>query len=426
MHRTLLGTLALGTLLACDTPTQPAETVRGETAAATATKNTKAFPYEARSLGTLGGENSFGNGMNERGDVIGGADLPSGLTHAFLWRAGQGMQDLGTLGGSQSFATDVNDMGDVVGGSDKTGDKVGRAFLWSEARGMRNLGTLGGPQGSEAIAINNRREIVGGATVPSGKTRAFLWRPRQGMRSLGTLGGPESEAFDINDATQVVGTSLTKSGEAHAFLWSAARGMEDLGTLGGSNSEGRGLSQTGEVVGFSEVPDVGRVEAFLWTRAGGMKSLGSLGGPVSMDKQHPGSIAEAVNTHLRVAGLSDTPDSLLMTEYPTLWTPERGIQRLPTLGGRGNGEFGIAFGINEFGKIAGLSTTAKGTFRATLWTPSNGPLLTAASVEATEQATTTPARPSAEALAALCAMRARRLSSWSRFPDALIKVCRTS
>jgi hypothetical protein len=51
---------------------------------------------------------------------------------------------------------------------------------------------------------------------------------------------------------------------------------------------------------------------------------------------------------------------------PFLWTPERGMHRLPTLGG----DHGQPLDVNEFGQIAGNSVTAQGATHAALWTPS--------------------------------------------------------
>jgi probable HAF family extracellular repeat protein len=55
-------------------------------------------------LGTLGGPTSLAWGINEQGVVVGGSDLPSGHTRAFVWTAARGMRDLGTLGGEDSYA----------------------------------------------------------------------------------------------------------------------------------------------------------------------------------------------------------------------------------------------------------------------------------------------------------------------------------
>ena len=101
------------------------------------------------------------------------------------------MRNLGTLGGDGSAANIVNDQSEVVGFSRiEPGSEVFHAFLWDRVNGMLDIGTLGGLN-SAAASINNRREVVGVSDNANGRPRAFLWRPGQGMRGLGTSGWPE-------------------------------------------------------------------------------------------------------------------------------------------------------------------------------------------------------------------------------------------
>ena len=65
-------------------------------------------------LGTFGGSESWAYGLNNRGNVVGWAELSDSTYHAFVWN-GTAMTDLGTLGGYFSAAFGVNDEGDIVG-----------------------------------------------------------------------------------------------------------------------------------------------------------------------------------------------------------------------------------------------------------------------------------------------------------------------
>jgi probable HAF family extracellular repeat protein len=75
-----------------------------------------------QNLGALGGNESFAVAINNRGQVTGVAenDATDALSwlgggteaHAFLWQRGV-MRDLGTLGGPDSWGYYVNDKGQV-------------------------------------------------------------------------------------------------------------------------------------------------------------------------------------------------------------------------------------------------------------------------------------------------------------------------
>ncbi len=128
-------------------------------------------------LGTLGGDYSSAEAINEDGQVVGTARLANSTPHAFLWDGA--MQDLGALTWDQSIAYDINDKGQVVGVL-QTGQNS-HAFLWANGQ-MQDLNNLipanSGWVLSEARAINNKGQIVGFGTI-NGQTRAFLLKPQR-------------------------------------------------------------------------------------------------------------------------------------------------------------------------------------------------------------------------------------------------------
>jgi probable HAF family extracellular repeat protein len=141
------------------------------------------------------------------------------------------MQDLGTLGGQYSEANGIDDHGRVVGGSDTASGHD--AFLYSNGS-MQDLGSIGGSGNSEASAINGHGEVAGWSYV--GNTfsyHAFLYR-NGSMQDLGSLAGAGgvSQATAINAGSQIVGWSVTDQFGApqHAFLYSNGT-MVDLNTL---------------------------------------------------------------------------------------------------------------------------------------------------------------------------------------------------
>ena len=198
-------------------------------------------------LGTLGGVDSYSAGINDQGEVTGGAQTRKGNWHAFLYSTTLGMQDLGTLGGASSRGTAINQSGHVVGYSD-TIDGHWHAFLIDRELRQTDLGTLGGKI-SYASAINASGQIVGTAQLADGNRHAFLYKPKVGMIDLGTLGGRASAALSINDAGVVVGASETKEREWHAFIYDG-KAMMDLGALmleGASYASS--INNAGQVVG---------------------------------------------------------------------------------------------------------------------------------------------------------------------------------
>ena len=76
--------------------------------------------FEIKDLGTLGGPTSQANDINDAGQIVGTADLPTAFAHAFLWE-NDVMTDLGTLGGDFSRAFSINESGVIVGPSQVSG-----------------------------------------------------------------------------------------------------------------------------------------------------------------------------------------------------------------------------------------------------------------------------------------------------------------
>ena len=360
-----------------------------------------ALHYEAVDLGTLGGPGSVAVAINNRGEVAGTAgNVPNlwGAAHAFLWTRKDGMIDLGPTGPRYlSYAGAMNDRGQVVGYANAPSGHY-HAFVWSQQIGMLDIGTLGGWM-SFARDINNSGMVVGTSYVAHGGMHAFVWKPDGGIRDLGTLpGGLESWGYFVNESGDVAGYSRAGYGAYHAFLWTQSKGMIDLGTLGGYYSEPTAMNNSGDIVGYSWTAS-GEAHGFFWSKRTGMVDIGTMGGEKGGE-----SIAWAVNNKGQVVGEAEddlwvrraflwSPQQGLMQgfEYQDeakalavndsglvagdtwvdghprafVWSAQDGLMVLPTLGGQYS-SFGA---MNDRGEIVGAAETATGHYNAVLWAP---------------------------------------------------------
>jgi probable HAF family extracellular repeat protein len=264
-------------------------------------------------LGTLGGPNSVAFLLNERGQVVGRAETSTpdpnnkdfcgfgtGLVcRAFVWHHGE-MIDLGTFGGNNSSAFAINNRGQVVGGAENaTPDPTCTTYqfefkpvIWEEGE-TQELPTFSGDPDGYINWINDHGQAVGasGNCANVASSHALLWqrnrrdeeqaRPSDAadwtVIDLGNLGGTMNNIpLDINNESQVVGFSdLPGDSVIHAFLWTEEGDMQDLGTLSPDvNSLALGINDKGQIVGDS--CDVFfSCRAFLWQN-GTMTELNSL------------------------------------------------------------------------------------------------------------------------------------------------------
>jgi hypothetical protein len=223
--------------------------------------------YSVQDLGIAGGSPVAPYFMTTNGLIAGAAATANNQSHAAVWFMGFHL-DLSTpgLGGENSFADSVNNKGQVVGGAE-TAVANSEDFCGFNANGaakssqaclpfvfqngvMTQLPTLGGPNGI-ANWINNRGEAVGWAeTINKDPTpgcgvlqfQPVLW----GTTSTRTLpvfpGDSDGFAYSINDLGQVVGASGPCTAfnanlgvymaPKHAMLWEGGAAI-NLGNLGG-------------------------------------------------------------------------------------------------------------------------------------------------------------------------------------------------
>jgi probable HAF family extracellular repeat protein len=241
---------------------------------------------EMHPLPTLGGDNGFATGINNRAQVVGWAetpvhdptcDAPQVLQfRAVLWEPLRGRKrELRPYpGDSTSAATAINDAGQVVGISGECDVAVGRfsaqrAVLWEHGR-VKDIGNLGGIAWHTPMAINQRGDVVGFSNPAEVTTdeflpHAFSWNRRDGIRDLELLDGDDfSQAFGINDRPLVVGRSCGASG-CKAVIWKHGRiyNLNDLvGDYPSTLTAARDVNNEGVITGNLVDAASGRVLMF--------------------------------------------------------------------------------------------------------------------------------------------------------------------
>ena len=243
---------------------------------------------------------SVTEGINNKGQIVGSNQAtPNDPQYAFLWKNGH-VQYIGAVGGADSQGVAVNQRGEVAG-SAQNAQQTWVGMIYKDGQ-------------SEALPIdianglNNRGQIVGTSNVPPPaphvmeSTAAQLYEDGI-VTNLGSLGGYISAANGINDRGEIVGYSDTgpdTTSPLHAFLYRDGK-MTDLGTFGGQNSDAVAINSHGVITGAAALPPTSTTtpeHAFIY-RSGRMIDLGVVGSDVS-------SSGWAINDYDEVVGFTST------------------------------------------------------------------------------------------------------------------------
>jgi probable HAF family extracellular repeat protein len=223
------------------------------------------------------GFGSIGASINDSGQITGSVYTNgAGDSHAFLYSGGV-VTNLGTLGGPDSQGKGINNSGQVTGfANTATSNDV---FLYSGGV-MTDLGGLGSCCAT-GLAINASGQIAGYFQCPSQEScgdageHALLYSGGK-LTDLGSLGNSTYESYGeaINASGQVVGWSFgsplaTNGLNQHAFVYTAATGMVDLNALIPANSgwlltDASAINDAGQIAGTGYAPN-GYTHAFLLT-----------------------------------------------------------------------------------------------------------------------------------------------------------------
>jgi len=260
---------------------------------------------QMRGLPTLGGQHSFGTGVNNHGLVVGWAETavhdptcdPNTAQklqfRAVMWDPKDGSngkikaRELSPYpDDSTSAATAINDNGQVVGISGKCDQAVGRytaqhAVLWEKNGNVIEIPNLGGTSWHTPMDINAQGDVVGfsnpdepGDEIGDFIPRAFHWPYGAAeAKDLRTLGDDTvSEAFAINSHGQVVGISFGGSKGPRAFIWQndVLTNLNDLVDISPDTLlSAQDINNVGQITGRVRDHATGRTLAFVATPIAG-------------------------------------------------------------------------------------------------------------------------------------------------------------
>jgi hypothetical protein len=238
--------------------------------------------------------------INDRGTVVGAMAGPLGIYNrrGFRWSTTGGLVALPGLGGTDSDGLAISERGEIVGYA-TLADGTLRPVRWDGAGTPVDLGTPPGAQMAAAVDVNRAGTIVGWANDvdPNGHsvTRALRWPAHGGPITLPDLGG-DAIPVAVNDHGVIAGNAFTPNGGSHAVLWIGDR-IVDLGAVAGGLTV-TGLAEDGTVIGNLDVNGTGNYRAARWTPRCGLQEVplptGALGSSFADDVNDRGEIIGSV------------------------------------------------------------------------------------------------------------------------------------
>ncbi len=231
-----------------------------------------------------GGTNAYVRAINADGLMVGEALDADGNDFAAVWPHwwSRPVRLAPAPGYDGSYAQGVNDRGQVVGGSFSFGALPTLAMRWSRNGTAEVLPATGD---AEAMSLNDRGAVVGRALVEP--STALVWHDSREPDSLGLFADSTfSRAFSVNDRGEVVGfEGDNPPGQVpvrHLLYWPGEGPTMSLLPLSGNWGDGaltHVIAQDGTVFGSSFVNQESFLAPTMWRCAAAQAFVPTPTGP---------------------------------------------------------------------------------------------------------------------------------------------------
>jgi hypothetical protein len=205
----------------------------------------------------VGTASSQANSVNTSGVIAGFVILSSGVQEAVLWPSATGQPVvLPSLGGANTFAQGINNQNSVLGTAQTdTGDTV--LVLWNPAGSgpgfaVTRFDSAGGVD-YQAVATDDPGDLAG--NLPAGQG-AFFWDDEDGLLNVTPATGI-SVANGMNNVGIEVGAIINTPGASQGYVFTGSIGAITMGAppSGYTNVVANGISDLGIIAGTASTVD---------------------------------------------------------------------------------------------------------------------------------------------------------------------------
>jgi probable HAF family extracellular repeat protein len=244
-------------------------------------------------------------GINNRGQIVGGARGGGVPDRGFLRDAGGRYITFRFPGARSSLAQKLNDRGQVTGlysnTTDDPRDGADLAGFLRDARGRYTRIAVPGARTTTAVGVNNRGQVVGQYQDANGLYHGYVWE-RGRFTTIDAPGAAATTLFDINDRGQIVGARVEADGTFRGLMLDRGR-FSSFAPPGAVLTLPFDINNRGQIVGFT-ASDLATETARGFLLAKGAKGPFT---PISFPGA-PSTVALGLNDRGQISGAYNNPN----------------------------------------------------------------------------------------------------------------------